>query len=89
MPEFHSELLEQARHLATRERRKPRQASTTDYTVSAPWARDANGASLSTSYRLDGNAIIQTVDHQGAGVCILGLTGVAFIEVHRRRSARH
>ncbi|GED09964.1 hypothetical protein [Cellulosimicrobium cellulans] len=30
--------------------------------VSAPWAADADGAPLSTTYRIDGDALVQTVD---------------------------
>ncbi len=31
-------------------------------TIEAPWAKDANGESVPTSYKLDGNDIVQTVE---------------------------
>jgi hypothetical protein len=31
-------------------------------TVAAPWAKDANGKPVRTSYKLDGNQLIQTID---------------------------
>lgn len=34
--------------------------------VMAPWAVDADGNDITTSYRLDGDTIIQTVNHQDA-----------------------
>lgn len=41
-------------------------SGTTQITVPAPWARDARGIDLATSYRLEGATLIQTVDHIGA-----------------------
>lgn len=32
----------------------------------APWAVDASGRSLSTTYQLDGNVVVQHIDHRGA-----------------------
>lgn len=34
-------------------------------TIAAPWARDAAGKAVPTSYRLDGQTLIQTVAHAG------------------------
>lgn len=36
--------------------------------VAKPWARDATGAEVPTSYRVEGDTLIQTVDHAAAGV---------------------
>lgn len=33
--------------------------------IAAPWARDANGKNIATSYTLDGSKLIQNVDHAG------------------------
>ncbi|MFI6090853.1 hypothetical protein [Streptomyces sp. NPDC051218] len=34
-------------------------------TIDAPWAKDANGKSVPTSYKLDGNDLIQTIETGG------------------------
>jgi len=34
--------------------------------VAAPWAKDANGAAVATSYRIEGNTIVQRVAHSSA-----------------------
>ncbi len=34
--------------------------------IAAPWAYDANGTGVDTSYRIDGSTLIQNVDHVGA-----------------------
>lgn len=34
--------------------------------IAAPWATNANGASVPTRYELQGNTLTQTVDHDGA-----------------------
>ncbi|MEX0848248.1 MAG: hypothetical protein WD023_10765 [Ilumatobacteraceae bacterium] len=34
--------------------------------IAAPWAYDSNGASVRTSYRIDGTTLIQSVKHYGA-----------------------
>lgn len=36
--------------------------------AAAPWAYDANGAAILTSYSIKGNTFTQNVDHQGPGV---------------------
>lgn len=33
---------------------------------SKPWAFDANGTAVSTSFKIDGTTLIQTIDHRGA-----------------------
>ena len=40
-------------------------------TVAAPWATDANGAPVTTRYRIDGSTIVQTVHHHGAAYPIV------------------
>ncbi len=39
--------------------------------IDAPWARDAAGKELRTSYRIDGSAIVQDVDVKGAAFPII------------------
>lgn len=34
--------------------------------IAVPWAFDANGSEVPTRFRLDGDALVQTVDHSGA-----------------------
>ena len=34
--------------------------------IAAPWAKDAAGRAVPTSYRLDGSTLIQVVEHEGA-----------------------
>lgn len=34
--------------------------------IAPPWARDANGAEVATSYSVSGNILTQTVEHRGA-----------------------
>lgn len=35
-------------------------------TIKAPWAKDANGTAVSTSYSVEGTTLVQHVAHQGA-----------------------
>lgn len=40
--------------------------------VAAPWAIDANGALISTSFSVNGNILTQTVNHEGAIYPVIG-----------------
>jgi hypothetical protein len=40
--------------------------------VAPPWAVDANGASVSTRYRIEGTALVQVIDHHGAACPVVG-----------------
>ncbi|MEU1117965.1 MULTISPECIES: hypothetical protein [unclassified Streptomyces] len=35
-------------------------------TISAPWAKDANGKAVATSYKLEGGTLVQSIDTNGA-----------------------
>lgn len=37
-------------------------------TIAAPWAKDANGVDVPTTYELNGTTLTQVVEHRGAGV---------------------
>ncbi|QNA77609.1 hypothetical protein C8250_042835 [Streptomyces sp. So13.3] len=47
-------------------------------TIDAPWAKDANGVSVPTSYTLQGNHLIQTVNHAGAAYPVVADPHVSF-----------
>jgi hypothetical protein len=46
--------------------------------IDAPWAKDANGAAVPTSYTLQGSDLIQTVSHQGAAYPVVADPKVSF-----------
>ncbi|MBB1246542.1 hypothetical protein GL263_23755 [Streptomyces durbertensis] len=46
--------------------------------IDAPWAVDASGKSLPTKYRVEGDDLIQTVDHAGAAYPVVADPKVSF-----------
>jgi hypothetical protein len=46
--------------------------------LAAPWARDAHGLALATSYRVEGSAVIQTVDTRGAVFPVIADPDISF-----------
>lgn len=39
--------------------------------ISAPWAYDSGGSQVPTSYRIEGDTLVQTVEHEGASYPVL------------------
>lgn len=46
--------------------------------VGAPWAADANGKAIETSYQLSGDSLVQVVEHRSAGVAYPVVADPAF-----------
>ena len=54
--------------------------------LDAPWAKDAHGANLATSYRIDGSTLIQTVDTAGAVFPVAADPKVVYSWLHTRKT---
>lgn len=61
--------------------------------LNAPWARDANGVSLPTSYEVDGNVVTQHVDLAGAAFPVVADPqagcGIGWCSIYFNRSETH